>query len=268
MNLYRKKNQSINSLFSAFLRTIGLLFFIVAIGLLLDSKYGLKFLQNRQNIAAIGGFLAFSVMFYRSTSRVREQMLYALVIGFLGEHLFSIVFGMYTYRLGNIPLYVPFGHAILLRVVIHFCKKPAVIFHTKQIEKWITIFILIYSFLFLLYANDVLGFIMSLLVIILLINRPKERLFYLSMYVVVAYLEIIGTTYQCWSWPKVFCGTFPFLKSANPPSGISLFYFLLDISSFLIYKQRHILAWKRLKKIQKSKEANLTAFSTSTNLNF
>lgn len=180
-------------------------------------------------------------------------MLYAVLIAFIGEYLFSFVFGMYTYRLGNIPLYVPFGHAIILRVVAHICKKRAVIFYSKQIEKGITFFILTYSLLFLFFADDIFGFIMSILVIILFLNQPRERLFYLSMYVVVAYLEIIGTTYQCWSWPKSFCGTVSFLKSANPPSGISLIYFLLNISCFWIYKQRHILTWNRLIEIRKTK---------------
>ena len=95
---------------------------------------------------------------------------------------------------------------------------------------------------------------MSLLVVFLLRNKPRERLFFLTMYIVVAFLEIVGTHYQCWSWPKTAFGVFPFLKSANPPSGISLFYFLLDLGCLWLYKQRNLMAWKRMKGIRKWKE--------------
>ena len=239
------------ALFLVFIKTIGYLFVVVAVGLVFDSTYLATIYPNSQNIASIGSILVFLIMFYRSNKKLKEQMVYAVIIGFMGEHLFSIIFKMYTYRLGNVPIYVPFGHAILYRVVVHFCKKPLIIFYKKQIEKLLAIFILSYSTLFLLFANDVFGFIMSILVILILLNRPKDRLFYYSMYFVVCYLEIIGTTYQCWSWPKTFCSTVSFLQSANPPSGISLLYFLLDLATILLFNLRHLKGWKRMKRINK-----------------
>ena len=208
-------------------------------------------------MATIGGISAFLVMFYSSSKKLKEQMVYAVIIGFLGEHLFSLVFKMYTYRLGNVPIYVPFGHAILYRVVVRFSKNPLIVFHRDQIEKLFAIFIIIYGTLFLVFANDVLGFIMSLLVIILMMFRPKERLFYFSMYVVVAYLEIIGTTYQCWYWPKIFCNSVPFLPSANPPSGISLLYFLLDLSTLLLYNVMHSKGCRRRLRMNKLRGINV-----------
>lgn len=248
MNFPEQKYFSLQTLFLASFKTIGYLFIIITIGLLLDSSF--FNIENGQELAVIGAIMAFLVMFFRSTKRLREQMLYAVVIGFVGEHLFSIIFEMYTYRLGNVPIYVPFGHAILFRVVVHFCKNPAVIFYKKQIEKFLGIFILIYASLFLAFANDLFGFIMSMLVLLLMSFRPKDRLFYFTMYLVVAYLEIIGTRYQCWSWPKTFCNLVSFLKSANPPSGISLLYFLLDLSSLWCYKLRHFLVLRQKIKLR------------------
>ena len=90
-------------------------------------------------------------------------------------------------------------------------------------------------------------------VFLLLWKRPKDRLFFYAMYILVAILEIGGTAFGCWKWPNTAFGVFEFLPSNNPPSGISLFYFLLDISCFFIYTQRHKITWKRLitKKWQK-----------------
>ncbi|MFT4575225.1 MAG: hypothetical protein ACI9SI_000124 [Polaribacter sp.] len=246
------KNASL--LFSSFFKTIGYLFLFIVFGLFLDSTYMHALIPYAQHVATASMLIGFAVVYYRPASRLREQMLYAVLIGYVGEYLFSIVLGMYTYRLGNVPHYVPLGHAIVLIAAIYFCKEAIVKTCRKLLEKIFTIFILIYATLFLIFAGDVFGFVMSLLVIFLLRNKPRERLFYLSMYVVVAFVEIIGTTYQCWSWPETAWGVIPFLKSANPPSGISLFYFLLDLGSLWLYKKRHKVAWARMKNLRKLRE--------------
>ena len=93
---------------------------------------------------------------------------------------------------------------------------------------------------------------MTLVVFLLLWKRPKDRLFFYSMYILVAILEIGGTAFGCWKWPNTAFGVFGFLPSNNPPSGISLFYFLLDIGCFYIYTQRHKLTWSRLKSIRRN----------------
>ena len=47
-------------------------------------------------------------------------MIYAVIIGFGGEYLFSIVLDMYTYQIGsNLPLYIPFGHAAVICKNLH-----------------------------------------------------------------------------------------------------------------------------------------------------
>lgn len=239
--------------FSAFYTTLGYLFLYIFFGLMLDTPYVASIFPQSQLVALIVLIIGFLIIYFRVGHRVREQMIYAVIIGFVGEHLFSITLGMYTYRLGNVPLYIPFGHAVVLVAVMYFCKKSIIKEYKKLLEKVFTLFILLYSFLFLVLAGDVFGFIMSLLVLFLLRNKPRERLFYLSMYIAVAFLEIIGTTYECWYWPDTAFNRIPFLKSANPPSGISLFYFLLDLGSLWLYKQRHKVAWTRMKNIRKLK---------------
>lgn len=243
-------------LFFSFFKTIGSLFLFIVLGLFFDSTYMHTSFSDSQHIATLIILIGFTVLYYRSASRLRKQMLYAVIIGYVGEYLFSIILGMYSYRLGNVPHYVPIGHAIVLVATIYFSKESIVKVYRKQIENIFTIFIFIYSLSFLIFLGDVFGFVMSLLVVYLLRNKPKERLFYLSMYVVVAFVEIVGTNFKCWFWPETAWGVIPFLKSANPPSGISLFYFLLDLGSLYIYKKRHEIAWARMKSIRKLQEEN------------
>lgn len=242
------------ALFNSFFKTIGYLSLFFVTGLFLDSKYMVKVFPESQHLSTLVMLIAFGIIYYKVMPRLKKQMIYAVIIGVIGEYLLSRGLGMYTYRLENVPHYVPPGHAIVLVTAIYFCKDSIVKNYRKKWELFFTIFIVIYSLIFLIIANDVFGFIMSMLVIYFLRNKPRERLFYLTMYFIVAILEIIGTSYGCWYWPETAFGTFDFLKSANPPSGISLFYFLLDLGSLWVYKKRHQIAWARMKNIRRIQE--------------
>lgn len=248
------KFENASKLFTAFFKTLGYLFLYIFFGLILDTPYVASKFEQTQYLALLALIIGFIIIYFRVGKRAKKQMIYAVILGFIGEHLFSIVLGMYTYRLGNVPLYIPFGHAVVLVAVVYFCKESVIRANKKILEKVFTIFILLYSLSFLVFANDIFGFVMSLLVLFLLRNKPRERLFYLTMYIAVAFLEIVGTSYGCWFWPETAFDFIPFLKSANPPSGISLFYFLLDLGSLWLYKQRHKIAWRRMKNIRRIRE--------------
>lgn len=233
-----------------FLRKIGLFFLFVG-ALYLDSAALAEKFQYNQIVTNVFMILAFLVMYRRSTPRIKEQMRYAIVLGFIGEYLFSVVLDMYTYRLGNVPLYVPFGHAVVYGRVLSFSKASIIQKYSKEITQFFYIIISLFALGYLYFFNDVFGFIMTLGVFAMLIHRPKDRIFFLTMYLVVAVLEIGGTAYSCWVWPDTAFGIFPFLKSHNPPSGISLFYFLLDVGCFVIYIWVNHKTWQRFKRIKK-----------------
>jgi hypothetical protein len=239
-----------SSLYATF-KSLGALYLFILFGLFLDSFYMLEITADAQFYANISMFMGFSITFWKVNRRVKEQMVSAVIIAVLGEYLFSIALGMYTYRLENVPHYVPPGHALVYVAVLYFSRAKSIIKHRIKLERFLAIFILIYATVFLIFKNDVFGFVMTFATLFILRNKPRERLFYLTMYISVAYLEIIGTNYLCWKWPATAWGVFGFLPSYNPPSGISLFYFLLDLGCLWLYKQRHKMAWSRMKNIRK-----------------
>lgn len=240
-----------SSSLTATFRSLGALFLFILFGLFLDSFYVVKYYENAQNIANISMIIGFLVTFYIVHKKNKEMMIYAVLIAIAGEYLFSIALGMYTYRLGNVPHYVPPGHALVYVGVLYFSKATSIRKNIKIIEKFFTIAIVLYSLYFLIFKGDVFGFSLTMATLYFLRTRQRERLFYLTMYIAVAYLEIIGTHFLCWEWPATAFNVFPFLKSANPPSGISFFYFGLDLGCLWFYKQRHKIAWKRMKNIRK-----------------
>ena len=237
-------------LYSTF-KTLGLLYLFFVIGLFLDSFYMVSFTKNAQFYANTLMLIVFFITFFKVPKRIKEQMINAVLIGFFGEYLFSVLLGMYTYRLENVPHYIPFGHAFVYIAVLYFSKAVSIKDKRKQIETFLIITIIIYATLFLVLKNDVFGFVMTVATLFILRNKSKERLFYLTMYASVVVLELVGTYYKCWFWPSTAWNVVPFLPSANPPSGISLFYFLLDLGTLWLYKQRHREAWQRMKDIRK-----------------
>lgn len=233
-----------------FFREAGL--FIAAVFLLfIDGVYFNEHIFKSQTMLNVLMGLAFVAMLYRANPRVRELMVIAVILGFIGEHFFSKVLGMYTYRLENVPLYVPFGHGVLYARIFRFSKASIVKKYHKEIESFLIVIMIIVSTTYLLFLNDVFGFVMTIFVFLILWKRPKDRLFFFSMYVLVVILEIGGTAFGAWKWPSIGFGVFEFLPSNNPPSGISLFYFLLDIGCFVVYIVLHQKAWKRLKSMRK-----------------
>ena len=236
---------------NVFNRRFGL-FIIFVFVLFFDSIYFVENILDSQipiNILMIFGFI---VMYWRANPRTKELMIYAVILGFGGEYLFSRGLNMYTYRLENVPLYVPLGHAALYGRIIMFSKAPVVRKYHKKIERLFGICIGIFATVYLIFFSDVFGFVMTICMFLLLWKRPKDKLFFFSMYILVAILEIGGTAFGCWKWPSTAFDVFTFLPSNNPPSGISLFYFLLDIGCFFMYTQRHKITWSRLKSIQRN----------------
>ncbi len=242
--------QDLQKILKVFTRRIGLLFLFV-VALYFDGTHFASVFSQAQLVTNIFMILAFIALYFRSNKRTRELMVYAVIIGFAGEYLFSVGLDMYTYRLENVPWYIAFGHAAVFARVYMFSKTPIIKKYWKEITQFFYIIISIFALIYLITFNDVFGFVMTIAVFVMLIKRPKDRLFFLTMYIVVAVLEIGGTAYAAWSWPSSAFGLFDVLPSNNPPSGISLFYFLLDVGCFVIYITVNKKVWKRFKVLKR-----------------
>ncbi|NVJ89309.1 MAG: hypothetical protein HWD82_07700 [Flavobacteriaceae bacterium] len=249
MLLFKIPKAELNQLNKTFLRKVGIFIGFILI-LYFDGTSFSKNVIDSQIPINILALLSFLWMYKRAYPRTRKLMIYAVFLGLLGEYFFSIYLGMYTYRLENVPWYVPLGHAALYGRVFIFSKDPLARKHHKAIEHFFALIIMIFAIVYLVFFDDIFGFLMTILVFLLLYKRPKDRLYFYTMYIVVALLEIGGTAFGCWKWPPIAFNVFEFLPSNNPPSGISLFYFLLDIWCFLFYIIFHQKVWRRFRQIK------------------
>ena len=237
-------------------QTVGFLMIVMLVGLFIDSEFvAHTIFKNAQWVNNILVVVLFVFLYRSSPPRTKELLLYACLIAIIGEYVFSKLLGMYSYRLGNVPHYIPPGHAIVFLMIYNFCKQSKVRARRIAIQRFLTITIIILAIVFLILRDDVYGFILTMLVFFFLRKHPKEKLFYLTMFAFVVYTELIGTAFKCWQWPPIAFDQLSWLPSANPPLGISFFYFGLDRGVTSIYKRRHKGTWKRFLKIQKVKSS-------------
>ncbi|ETI62107.1 hypothetical protein [Marinomonas profundimaris] len=223
------------------------------LGLFLDSEALSERIQYGQWLTNGLVLLCFAWVYFRVTRKIKKLMLYGVGLAYLGEVVFSIVLGMYEYRLENVPFYVPFGHSLVYAAVFYIQKEKLI-----QRNKSHLVFVLYwgmiaYSSLWLLFDQDVLGLVCTLVIVLLLKKKTGNELFFLIMYFMVVYLELLGTYYQCWEWPDTWFSIVSFISSSNPPSGIGVFYFGFDIGCLWIYKKLNSKKWRRMKSLRQFK---------------
>ena len=156
---------------------------------------------------------------------VRWQTLAVVGIATCGEVIGSIVWGVYTYRLENLPAFVPPGHGLVylggLSLAALSARRPLLLLGAAIAGSatWALLGLTV------LPATDVSGAMgCTFLVLVLLRTR---RPVYAGVFVVVAVLEIYGTALGTWSWNGVVPGLG--IPQGNPPSGAASGYVVFDV---------------------------------------
>lgn|GEM_PF-942574 len=199
--------------------------------------------------------IAYFVFMYRSApARLRGLMKYGVVVATVGEVVFSLLVGMYEYRLANVPVYVPPGHSILYGAVYYFVREPAVLRNRRWLSPLMLVMGTGYAAFWLIARNDVYGAVCTAVFLYWISREPSSRLFFLAMFLLVAYLEQLGTRFSCWYWHPTLLDRFEWMPSGNPPSGISVFYFGFDVGCLLAYLKRRPEVKARYKRLKKHRE--------------
>ena len=199
--------------------------------------------------------VAYFVWMYRGAApRLRSLMKYGVVIATAGEVLFSLVFGMYEYRLASIPLYVPPGHSVMIGAVYYFVRERFVIRHHAWLALTMLLASVAYAAYWMVTHHDLYGALCTVLFVILIAREAESRMFFLTMFVFVGFLEQVGTRFACWYWHDIAFDKFAWLPSGNPPSGISVFYFAFDVLCLMAYLRRHPKLRARYKALKARRE--------------
>ena len=141
-------------------------FTILALGI--DSVWFTQTYFDARQITNTLIVLYFLGFFMSSSGALRKLMLVMLPLSYLGELIFCSLLEMYAYRTPMIPLYVPFGHAIV------YASGYVFAFTVWSVEKELHLrryFLSFFTLLFLgvgLFLNDYLSLIFGILFFLIL----------------------------------------------------------------------------------------------------
>lgn len=165
--------------------------------------------------------------YFARTSEVSfSQIVCCIIVATVGEVVFSVVWGLYSYQHATIPFYVPPGHGLFYTLAAETARQQAVKLRGAAITRWVLIAGSVIAVLSLALRHDIWGFLWWAGAVAL-ITISKNRLLLSSCFVYTIILEWMGTAIGNWRW----AAEVPYLNlhSANPPSGVGILYIVLDL---------------------------------------
>ncbi len=176
---------------------------------------------------------------------LRAQALVVVVVATCAEVVGSIVWGVYTYRLENLPSFVPPAHGLVYLAGAALASAA----RSPVAQAWLVRVALVLVLAWglagvtVLPRTDVGGALGAGLLAIYLV-RGRAPAVYAGVFLVVAWLELYGTAIGTWEWAPIIPGTG--VPQGNPPSGVASGYVWFDIVA-LALAPRVLAGWQRLR---------------------
>lgn len=189
----------------------------ILIGLHVDAHGG-TWGQPLVNVVA---WCMFAGLLARSSRDDRLAYVLCLVLATAGEVFLALVWGVYDYRLGNLPLFVPPGHVLLYALGKWIADRIS--FTATGLA---CAAVLALAAILATLGIDRLSAPLAVLFALCMRYGPAPRL-YAVMFVLALAMEILGTGLGNWTWrdqaPWVGWSTL------NPPFAAGAFYCALDL---------------------------------------
>lgn len=202
---------------------------ITTLGLALDryADLGLQMLLG----LCTWGFLAIAFVYLSPTERAQTSVV--VVVATMAEAIGSVVWGLYEYRLGNLPLFVPPGHGLVYLTGLRLSQTPWAVSRRRlfvglaiaAVSGWALLGLAV------LERTDVAGAVGAAVLVVFLL-RGRAPAVYAGVFFAVAYLEIYGTAVGTWTWAPEVPGLG--VPDGNPPSGAASGYVFFDIAALTI----------------------------------
>jgi hypothetical protein len=163
----------------------------------------------------------------------RSRVALVVLVATGAEVMGSIVLGAYTYRLENLPAFVPPGHGLVYLAGLRISQSAPVLRHARAFVAAAAVVVVVWVAvgLAMLERTDLLGALAGAGLVYMLI-RGRAPTLYAGVFVIVAFLELYGTSIGAWHWAETIPGT-P-IGAGNPPSGIASIYVLFDIAAITL----------------------------------
>jgi len=193
--------------------------------LALDTQVGLR----GQLALGVLTFAVLAVALRPLPSLARAQTIGVVAFATVGEVTGSLVWGVYHYRLHNLPLFIPPAHGLvyLSGVALSRSLRARAVVWAAAVgaATWGI------AGLTLLPRLDVAGAV-GVPLLLLFLWRSRSRATYAGVFLVVAALELYGTSIGTWRWASALPGLG--IPDGNPPSGVASGYVWFDVMALVV----------------------------------
>jgi hypothetical protein len=184
---------------------------------------------------ALGGltWLILLRLLGRESSAVRAQVAVLVVFATAVEYTASPLLGLYTYRLDNVPAFVPPGHGMVYLAALALGRSTLFARWVRPLVVWTLVVGGAWAWAGLLWSSrpDLLGaMLFGGLVGFLLAGRAPPV--YVGAFLITTYLELVGTRLGAWTWARH--DPSGLVSIGNPPSGIPGGYCVLDATALYL----------------------------------
>ena len=183
-----------------------------------------------------------AALLWKASPLLRAQTLVVVAFATVVEYVFSGWLGVYEYRLGHVPAYVPPGHGLVYLAALGMgaalAARPALA--RAAVASTVVAAVVLASWgLWWSPRPDMLGAFWCLCLLGFL-AWGRNRLLYVGAFVAVTWLELLGTVWGVWTWmPRdTILGI---VTIGNPPSVAAGGYGWFDLAA--VAAAPVLLAW-------------------------
>jgi hypothetical protein len=180
------------------------------------------------------GGLTWVALFVAARPLPRERQAQVVVVicaATVAELTGSILWGVYSYRLHNLPTFVPPAHGLVFMAGL--ALSDAMRRHTRALVTVAAAGAVAWGLLGLtvLPRTDAAG-ALGVPLLLAFLWRSRGRAAYAGVFLVVGALELYGTAIGTWRWAAELPGLG--IPDGNPPSGVASGYVWFDVMALLL----------------------------------
>lgn len=161
-------------------------------------------------------------------SERRAQVVLVIVAATCTEVVASIFWGIYEYRLGNLPAFVPPAHGLVYLTGLRLSESALVRRNGRVFVRAVVASACVWAFAgaTVLPRLDLAGAV-GAAIFVFFVFSGRAPAVYCGVFVAVAALELYGTALGTWRWAETVPGLG--IPDGNPPSGVASGYVLFDV---------------------------------------
>ena len=175
---------------------------------------------------------------------VRAQTMVVVLLATIVEYVFSGWLGIYVYRLDHVPAYVPPGHGLVYLAALTIGRLAIVRRHARIAVTFTVVAAGLWALWGMTLSGrpDVLG-VFWYLCLLGFLAWGRARLLYVGAFLVVSYLELLGTRWGVWAW-QPYDTVRGWVSMGNPPAAAAGGYGWFDLYATLL-APGVLLVWSR-----------------------